>query len=174
MKLERNIQQNLFISLLLILILSINCVSQTSESNEESDVIPEQVMEQIVRKVLIHYFKPRSQKKVIYLSDELIKQSWLPKIKGVDFQLVNFLQLRDKGTWHHRFNNTWEDEHLIGFGYGSWFSGFSGDMWHFRISKQTAKIWKGKSEWGSSGMDHGNSPDIPLPIPPPPPMPKKP
>jgi hypothetical protein len=152
MKPERKIQHNLLISLLLILILSISCFSQTSESNEESDVIPEQVMKQIVRKVLIHYFKPRSQKRVVYLSKNEIQQSWLPKIKGVKFQLLNPQQ--DRGTHHYTFRDF--DKHTIGFGYGYSGSGFNGDIWHFRFSKQTLKIWKSDNEgFGSSGIDHG-------------------
>ncbi len=45
-------------------------------------------------------------------------------------------------------------EPAIGFTYGSGGSGYSGDMWHFRIAKQTVKIWKDKDEWGSSGDDY--------------------
>jgi hypothetical protein len=106
MKPERKIQRNLLFSLLLILMFSTISFSQASEPNEESDVIPERVMKQIVRKVLIHYFKPRNQKKIIYLSEDKIQQSWLPKIKGIEFQLFDRYQHR--GQDHYIFDYLYE------------------------------------------------------------------
>lgn len=167
MKPEMKIQHNLLLSLLLIMILSTIGFSQISESNEETIVIPEQVMRQIVRKVLIHYFKPRSQQKLIYLSNELIEQAWLPKIKGIDFKFVDIQQQRYRLTGHFKFANPFADKHSIGFAFGSGGSGYSGDMWHYRVAKQTVKIWKDKDGWGSSGDDYGDKSDtLSPPLPP--------
>lgn len=174
MKREKKIQHNLLIALLLILVFSTISFSQTSESNEESVVIPEQVMKQIVRRVLIHYFKPRSQKKVVYLSEEDIQQSWLPKINGIDFQLLNTQHHR--GTDHYLFRfDDFFDKNSFGFAYGASTSGFYGDIWQFRITQQAVKIWRNNNKgFGSSGDDHGSR-DIPPPpiIEPPPPITQK-
>lgn len=159
-----SIQHKLLLSLLLVLILSTTGFSQTPKSNEESAVIPEQVMEHIVRKVLIHYFKPTTRIKAVLLSRDGIKQSWLPKIKGIDFQLVDTQQERHRLTNHYKFENPFGDQNSIGFGYGSGGSGYSGDTWKFRTSKQSVKIWKDRNGWGSSGDDFGDGTDsVPSP-----------
>ena len=163
MKLERKIQHNILISLLLILVFSATSFGQTRKSDDES-VIPANVKKQIVRKVLTYYFKPTNGKKTIYLSSEGIQQSWLPRIKGFEFRLFDASQF----PYAHYLleEKPFQKENTIGFRYGSGSSGFKGDIWHFSISKQTVKIWKNRNDWyGSSGDDYGSDPNI---LPPPP------
>ncbi len=168
MKLKGKTQTDILISLLLILVFSTICFAQTRKSNDES-VIPADVKKQIVRKVLIYYFKPTNGKKTIYLAIEGIQESWLPKIKGFEFRLFDAPQF--PYAYYSFEEKPFQKQRTFGFKYGSGGSGFKGDIWQFRVSKQTVKIWKNKDDWyGSSGDDYGSDPNIlPPPITEPPP-----
>lgn len=145
-------------SLVLILNFSTVGFSQTLKSDRTPAVIvPEQVMKQVVRKVLIWYFKPRNQRKVIYLSARGLQQSWLPEIKGIKFQLLS----KQETNSEEYYSFTDVEERLkgkfnISFSYGCQSCGYYGDVWHFRILKQSVTLWKANNEsFGSSGNDYG-------------------
>ncbi len=135
----------LLFALVLISGFSIIGFAQTIESEEPPDlVVPEQAMEQVVRRVLVWSFKPRNKPTVIYLAEKGIKQSWLPTIKNIEFRLLSIEEIHQKDLKVHFFTkpdllgNTYD----IGFAFGDPTCEYLGVYWHFRISKQKVRLWQ--------------------------------
>lgn len=131
-------------ALILISSFSVLGLAQTEESNETSVVVPEQAMEQVVRRVLVWSFKPRNNPTVIYLAEQGIKQSWLPTIKNIEFRLLSIDEIQEKDLKAHFFTkpdlsgNTYN----IGFAFGDPTCEYLGINWHFRISRQKVRLWQ--------------------------------
>ncbi|MEP6900182.1 MAG: hypothetical protein ABJA66_00445 [Actinomycetota bacterium] len=145
-------------ALMLIFSFSIMSFGQTLESDESSVVnVPEQFMKQVVRRILVWSFKPRSQPKVIFLSKAGIKKSWLPKIKNIEFRLLSDGEYKQRNEWIYFFTETEvsEGKYQIGFGLGDYQCNSTGDSWYFRITKQKVRIWQN----GSFGSGCGGSPN---------------
>jgi hypothetical protein len=80
----------LLAALFLIFFFGSFSIGQTVQSEAEAQVIvPDYAMEQVVQRVLVWYFKPRTQHLTVYLSDQRIKQNWLPTVKNVEFRLLS-------------------------------------------------------------------------------------
>ncbi len=87
--------------LILFFSLSLIVVGQNEESNESVPVaVTDQAMEQVVRRILVWYFKPRKQKKVIYLAEKGLQKPWLPRIEGVEFWLLPENEVAEKDGVH--------------------------------------------------------------------------
>ena len=127
--------------------------TQTEDSEETPVVVPEQAMEQLVRRVLIWSFKTRNKPTVIYLAEQGIKQSWLPAIKNIEFRLLTIEEIQQKDLKVHFFTkpdlsgNTYN----IGFAFGDPTCEYLGENWHFRISKQKVKLWQNGGVGGGCG-----------------------
>jgi len=142
---SKQIAFRLLFALVLISSFSIIGFGQTLESEEPPDVIvPEQAMEQVVRRVLVWSFKPRNKPTVIYLAEQGIKPSWLPMIENIEFRLLSIEEIQQKDLKVHFFTkpdrsgNTYD----IGFAFGDPTCDYSGENWHFRISKQKVRLWQ--------------------------------
>jgi hypothetical protein len=148
----RKFAHRFLLALILISGFSIVGFAQTEEPDETPVSVPEQVMEQVVRRILIWSFKPRNKPKIIYLSEQQgLKKSWLPQIKGVEFRLLSEteaagrediyfftkLEKRPKNTFH------------IGFAFGDPSCDYNGDSWNFRISKQKVRLWQPDEGFGA-------------------------
>jgi hypothetical protein len=144
-------------ALMLLFTSSTGIVGQTVES-DKSVVVPDQAMEQIVRRVLGWYFKPRNQSKVIYLDEQGLQKSWLPTIKNIEFRLLSAedLQKRGRGVYFFTEPERSGTHYQIGFAFGYPYCKFIGDSWHFRISKQKIGLWQGDGIGGdcSSGIGY--------------------
>lgn len=93
--------------------------AQTEVSEEKLIVIPDQAMEQVVRRILTWYFKPRNQKRVIYLAEKGLQKSWLPEIKGIEFQLLSAEDIEEKeGVYFFTKLELSESKYQIGFAFG--------------------------------------------------------
>jgi len=153
-----------FLSVLILLFsFSTVIVGQTEESDESVPVvIPDQAMEQVVRKVLVWYFKPRNQKKVIHLSEKGLQKSWLPEINGIEFQLLSAADVEEKeGVYFFTKVERLKSKYQIGFAFGEPNCNNNGDSWYFRISKQRVRLWHDGSAFGngcshSSGNGYGS------------------
>ncbi len=135
----------LLFSLILILSFSIISFAQEVESKELPNVVvPNQAMEQVVRRVLIWSFKPRKQSKIIYLAEQGLEKSWLPSIKNIDFKLLSIEDIHQRKISVYFFTKPERagNEFNIGFGFGNADCESSGDGWVFRISKQRIKLWQ--------------------------------
>ena len=125
--------------LLVLLTFPVVALGQTDDDREYHDVnVPDRIMEQVVKRILIGEFKARKKSKAIYLLNEGIKRSWLPSIKNINFQLVErnypddiyFFQKPELSGKTYR----------IGFGFGAPFCDASGDYWVFRLSRRRVKL----------------------------------
>ncbi len=82
------------------------------------------------------YFKPKNQRKVIYLAGEGLQNSWLPQIAGVEFQLLWAAEIRERdGVCFFTKLETVKNKYQIGFAFGDPGCSYDGDSWYFRISK---------------------------------------
>ncbi|HEY0430112.1 MAG TPA: hypothetical protein VGC76_20180 [Pyrinomonadaceae bacterium] len=142
----------------LFLISLIFCFS-TQNFGQTSDInVPDKAMEQVVRRILTWYFKPRSEPKKICLSSRGIKKAWLPEIKNIDFQLIPDEELGQSGNVFFFTAPTLENgRYEIGFGYGEPDCSASGDTWYFRLSKQKTRLWKPVGAGFGSGCGTGDS-----------------
>ena len=141
-----------FLSVLILLFsFSTSIVGQTEESDESvSVVIPDQVTEQVVRRILGWYFKPRNKPKVIYLAQQGLQQSWLPTIKNIEFRLLSSEEIQQKGLEVHFFTKPEHsgNTYSIGFAFGDPSCDYFGHNWQFRISKQRVRLWESGSVGG--------------------------
>ena len=106
--------------------------------------IPEQKMEEVIRKILVLTFKPRKQPAEIYLYEKGIKQTWLPKIKNIKFRLLaekEFKQ-RNEVTYFFTIAHFVEDRYQIGLLSGTNCSA-KGKSWRFRLTDQKVEVWQG-------------------------------
>lgn len=150
----QSLSLKLIFSLMVILSFLTIGSSQTLKSNETSDVIvPEQTMEQVVRRVLVWSFKPRNKPTVVYLAEQGIKQSWLPTIKNIEFRLLSIGEIQQKDLKVYFF--TEPDLSVIiyniGFAFGDPTCEYQGENWHFRISKQKIRLWQNGGVGGVCG-----------------------
>ena len=145
-------------SLIFVLTLILNFAPVVSSQTPEFDVdVPEQVMQQVVRRVLVYSFKPRSKPMVVSIAEQGIKSSWLPKIKNVEFRLLSDeeIQRRDLELYFFTKPNYWRNKHNIGFAFGEPHCVFSGNNWRFSFQNQQVKLWQKYGVGGgcSSGGD---------------------
>lgn len=110
--------------------------------------VPEQEMEQVVRRILIWSFKPRNQPTEIYLSEKGIKQTWLPKIKNIEFRLLSDKEFEQRNEGAYLFTDAYfsEDKYQIGFLFGKKCEA-DGKGWYFRLTDQKVKLWQ-SGEYG--------------------------
>jgi len=131
-------------SLLLIFSFSIIGFGQTEESEESPAVqVPEQAMKQVVRRILVWYFKPRKQSKTIYLAAQDIQKSWLPKIKNIEFEFLSGKEIKENNSDVYFFTEPEKSGNKfdVGFAFGNPDCNNDGEIWHFRISKQKVRLW---------------------------------
>lgn len=152
MRLNKNILKALFL-FLLIFGFSLNGFGQSDETEEI--VVPEQAMEQVVRRILIWQFKPRKKPTTIYLAAEGIKQAWLPEIKNINFELLSDEEV-EQAKDHYAFIILGKSENVFSvcFMSGNSGSGYEGYHWEFRILRQRVRLWQ-SGLCGSSGLDTG-------------------
>ncbi len=132
---------------------------------ETDPVVPEKAMEQVVRRLLLLYFKPSNQKTVVFLDKGNIRKSWLPRISGVQFKLIDSNDSRFRYQHHFEFEfsvneleETSKGKYEIGFGFGCPCSGYDGDLWHFVVkNERLVSLKKLDYGYGSSGYDTGPS-----------------
>lgn len=127
--------------------------------NVQSEVtVPEQAMEQVVRRILIWSFKPRKKPTVVYVADQGIKDSWLPKIENIEFRLLPIEQIQKNDLKVHFFTepDLSGNTYGIGFAFGDPSCEYSGNNWQFRITKQRVKLWLSGGVGGGCGSSSGN------------------
>ena len=142
--LGKNYTRAALFSLILLFSFSIFSFGQTEETEESPVVVPEQAMEQVVRRILIWHFKPRKQPKTIYLAAQGIQQSWLPIIKNIEFKLLSDEEIKQKDEKIYFFAQLTKDANKfgIGFAFGNPTCNYIGDYWYFRISNQRVRLWQ--------------------------------
>ena len=157
-KICKQLARRFLFALILISTFSLLGFAQTEESEEPPVVIPDRAMEQVVRRILVWHFKPRNQKKVIYLAEKGIQKSWLPKIKGIEFRLLSETEVEEKERVHFftALEKRSPRKYYIGFAFGDPTCDYIGDTWYFRLSKEKVRLWKPNKGFGG-GCGRGNS-----------------
>ena len=137
-------------------------IGQSLDTSESDPILPDNVMEQVVRRVLYSYFKPGDRKRVVLLDSRHVRNSWLPKIRGIEFKLLDSSDPKSYLKYHFEFEFLWFNESAerskgkydIGFGYGCPCAGYEGDTWHLTVKNETlVSLRKSKWGYGSSGID---------------------
>jgi hypothetical protein len=147
----KRIAFRLLLTLTLTFSFSILAFGRTQKSEETPDIIvPEQAMEQVVRRVLVWNFKPRKQKKIIYLAEKGLQKSWLPEIEGIEFRLLSKAEIAEKDGVHFftKLEKRSPSKYQMGFAFGDPNCYFEGANWYFRISKQKVRLWKPNEGFG--------------------------
>lgn len=140
MRILREMLQRFSLGLVSILFFGTPIFPQDQDPSIE---LPDEIMKQVVRRVLIWEFKPVKHRKVIRLFDLGIKREWLPKIKNVNFSLLNSdASATEAGSDAFFFRPAEKDgkDYIIGFGYGDPNCGAEGKIWPLRIVKGRARI----------------------------------
>ncbi|MEO7673062.1 MAG: hypothetical protein ABIU09_03170 [Pyrinomonadaceae bacterium] len=146
--------QRIILRLIMILVFHLIGVGQTVDADESSGVVvPDQAMEQIVRRILIWSFKPRNKSKVVYLAEEGLQRSWLPAINNVEFRFLANEEIQQKGLQVHFFTKPQRsaNNYNIGFAFGDPSCHYWGKNWHFRISKEKVRLWQNGGVRGGCG-----------------------
>lgn len=137
-----------FLALALLLGLVVTGHSQEDEEDAEV-VLPAPVMEQVVKRMVRWYFKPPKKPKTIYFSAENIRKEWLPKIKNIEFVLLEKPERYPYERKVYRF----EEVDVSGRGFRIPFSygdggchtlkeASAGDTWSFRVRGSTVYALK--------------------------------
>lgn len=123
-------------------------------------VPPDNVMKQVVQKMLTEYFKPSEAPQKIYFFDRMIKKEWMPLIRNVEFIVLNSEQAKLRGKKAYVFSSIERRKdglYLLKYGYGDPGCGTTtGDIWYFRLSLGQVVIWKAKNEGWGSGCGNGS------------------
>ena len=136
-------------SLIVIFCFSIFNVGQAEITNKKSrTVVPDQIMKQVVRRVLVWSFKPRSKPTVVYIFKEGPNKSWLPVIRNVEFRLLSIEEIQHRESKVYFFTEPEQsgNSYSIAFAFGTPPFGtshckYKGENWHFRISEKTLRLW---------------------------------
>ena len=141
--------------LLSVMVLALTTLAVGQDNDNETSKfaeVPEVVLRDVIRRVLIFQFKPVPKKKTVMLANKIymrqprsstfavtIDSSWLPKIRKVEFQLLNAPQDEDVfffKEWEGAEPNTFQ----ILFGHGNPECTYSGSLWAFRVGKDRSKL----------------------------------
>lgn len=143
------------LTLMILLGFSFDVHSQESENDEAIvEPVPENVMQEVVRRILVYNFKPVNRKKVVFLAQEGIDESWMPVITNIDFRLLSNGEIedRDDGVYFFRKPELSNKTFAIGFAFGKPDCEYSGDGWRFRISNNKVRLWLAGGFGGGCGI----------------------
>ena len=134
----------LFLSAI-ILLFSANPIKA---QDEETPVIPDVAMQQVVKRVVEWYFKPANRPRTIYVYSRGIKSKWLPKIKNIEFAVVDDDSMKEHDVYFFQQLRRKGKGFTIEFGYGDPNCSAMGDYWGFRIESAEVRLWQIASGWG--------------------------
>lgn len=125
--------KKLFAILPLVVFLFASSMNAQGESDEV--VLPDLVIGQVVRKIVIEHFKSKKGSEEIYLAERGIKREWLPKMEKIRFTLVSESDVDGFGQDVHFFKQPRliDGKYEIDFGWGDPGCNATGDTWQFEI-----------------------------------------
>jgi hypothetical protein len=161
MKSKSNFSQIASKSLLIIILalsFSIATFAQSEDSSDETEIkLPDEIMQQVVKRILVYSFKPRKKATTIYLAEEGIKENWLPKIKNINFKLLSKEEIEKKDVYFIKFFGKEKKNYAIGFAFGNPYCSYEGkSRWSFRIVNERVKLWKENGVGFGGGCGSGN------------------
>lgn len=126
-----------------------------AKQNFPSDIrnfAPENVMREVVGRILTYKIKPSRQRKIIYLSSQFISSSWLPQIKNIEFRLLSADEVEDIDEKIYFFTEPEfqaQGIYEIGFAFGDPNCNYSGDTWRFRVTAAgKVRLWESRGGFG--------------------------
>jgi len=144
-----------FVLVMFLLVVSVPVLAQQDEQRKVD--MPDNVMKEVVSRVLTWYFKPRTKSKKIYLSNDLIKQEWLPEIKNIEF----VIEPENTDRLYYLFGPIERKGNNFDINFGR-FTGCrenccytTGDTWRFRVIGKRVRLFQASSGWGGSGCGWG-------------------
>ena len=124
-------------------------VAAAGQKTEENVTLPDDVMKQVVERILRFQFKPRQKSTRIPLSASLLKREWLPEITNIDFTLVPDEQVPDHEKGVFLFEGLGRDgnAYVIKAGWGDPGCFAEGTWWKFNIISVNVRLWP-IGKWG--------------------------
>jgi hypothetical protein len=136
-------------AILLTLLLAVQVAK--SQTREVPASISSAVFSKIVKFIALNEFKPADEAKTIYISDQLIEASWLPKIHNVKFVLLNDKQFDEHGKAYLFKEAKLEEGMLkVDFGFGELRCSASGMSYYFQVTGDEYKKLDLDGGWGSA------------------------
>lgn len=125
-----------------------------SEPDQEAPVtLPDDVMEQVVSRILKWKFKPGKRPTQVYLSADGIKKSWLPSIKNIEFRLIlidpedqnspGAYSFDPEGIYFFTPLELEDGAYRVGLGLGDPGCNAFGATWSFRVpDRKKVRLWR--------------------------------
>ncbi|MBS1794455.1 MAG: hypothetical protein JSS81_11405 [Acidobacteria bacterium] len=145
---------------LLFLLLSLPAAAQNGDQTPKIS-LPENVMAQVVRRILGWKFAPSKRPKTVLLSGRGVKKEWLPAIANVEFRLLTEDEVRDAKTGIYFFTAPEKEgkTYNLGLGFGDPGCDYTGETWYFRPDGAKIRLWKhvGRGFGGGCGGFRGST-----------------
>jgi hypothetical protein len=124
-------------------------------------VLPDEVMQQVVSRILRYEFKSGRMNRTIPVANVMIKAEWLPVIKNVQFNLVPEGDIinYEKGVFLIDRIEVDNGIYSINVGWGDLDCSGSGTTWKFRIGTDKVRLWP-TTGWGRGCGNYGSDPPI--------------
>lgn len=137
------ILSRLFTAWFLVSILLAVATAQNTPDEDETVVLPDSVMQQVVSRILQWEFKPAKKTKIISISSVGIKPEWLPQITNIQFKLVPEREIRNYEDGVFFFDKVKRDgeNFRMYFGSGEPECFSSGSDWRFNNSSDKLRLW---------------------------------
>jgi hypothetical protein len=149
----------------LIMILSFSVLAQNTENEEPNTVVqvPENVMREVVGRILSYKFKSPRRKKTILLAKEGIDPAWLPVIPNIEFLMLSAEEIADGDARVYFFTPPTLEENTYGidFAFGDPNCEYEGRNWRFRVSGGKVRLWLGGNMGGGCGGNGSDFSDMP-------------
>ncbi len=139
--------------------LLLSAVVFAHEANDEKVTLPDEVMRQVVGRILTYQFKPRRSPTTIPLAESQVKHEWLPDIQNIAFELVSDEKVGEYEKGVFLFEGIERDGNLysINVGWGDFDCFAFGDTWRFKLDDKKIRLWL-KGGWGRGCGHSGSSP----------------
>ena len=145
-----------FGALALLLFIS---ASVSGQSDDEEIRLPNEVMQDVVARVLRDKFKPGDSPKTVELYEEGLSWEWLPSIRNVFFVLVSKKEIESREVEVHFFKAKARRDKkgniFVDFGFGNPFCSASGSTWSYSEKKGPSSLRAFSGGWGM-GCGHGS------------------
>ena len=147
--------------ILLVLVIFLQ-VSSTVKANSlenflETD-LPDYVMAEVVRKILISEIKAAASEKTVYLYEKQIKEKWLPEITNIEFELLSDEEIKklNKKVYFFTEIENKNGKYEIGFAFGDPNCSYEGKFWEFHVLEDFVQIWQSGFGFGG-GCSSGSA-----------------
>jgi hypothetical protein len=153
---SRSPMKKLFVVLPLVVLSFVSSISAQDEENVV--VLPDSIMEQVVRKVVADHVISEKGVTEFFIAERGIRREWLPEMKNITFIIVADSKLGGFEKEVHFFKKPRliEGQYEIDFGFGDPDCSASGDTWQFEIVGDVVKVTRTSGGWGIGFSGHGS------------------